>query len=80
MTRDEIVAAALELSVDDRAALAMELLEATGFDDDVEAAWAEEITRRVAEIDEGRVQMIPVEQVFEGLRRQSRELRSRRAG
>jgi putative addiction module component (TIGR02574 family) len=34
------------------------------FDPAVEAAWAEEVKRRIDELDSGRVQGIPAEQVF----------------
>lgn len=56
---------AVELSESERAELAGLLLESlqTEPDPDVEAAWAEEIERRVRDIDEGRVQTIPWEQV-----------------
>jgi len=56
---------AVELTESERAELAGLLLESlqTEPDPDVEAAWAEEIERRVRDIDEGRVQTIPWEQV-----------------
>lgn len=56
---------AIELSESERAELAGLLLESlqTEPDPEFEAAWAEEIERRVRDIDEGRVQTIPWEQV-----------------
>lgn len=39
-------------------------LSLTDFDPKVEEAWADEVQRRVAELDSGRVQGIPAEQVF----------------
>ncbi|HYM62445.1 MAG TPA: addiction module protein [Thermoanaerobaculia bacterium] len=33
------------------------------FDEDIEAAWAEEVERRIREIDSGEVKTIPWEQV-----------------
>lgn len=80
MNRDEIKAAALTLPADERYALAWELLEDPEFAADVSPSWSDEINRRVAEIDAGQVEMIPAEQVFEGLRARSAELRMRRAG
>ena len=36
-------------------------------DPDVEAAWLEEVERRAAELDAGKVQCIPAEEVFRNL-------------
>jgi putative addiction module component (TIGR02574 family) len=64
MTPDasDLLKKALALPPEARAALAGSLLES--LDDDpsdpgVEAAWDEEIKRRIEEIDSGKVQMIP---------------------
>lgn len=60
---DSVRAAALQLSSEARASLAAELIES--LDDmedapeDVEAAWAEEVARRLAEIDAGAVTPVP---------------------
>ena len=56
---------AAELSERDRAELAGMLIESLEEppDEGVEAAWAEEIERRVREIDNGTVKTIPWEQV-----------------
>ena len=80
MNRDEIKAAALTLSEDERHALAWELLEDAGLAPEVSAAWENEIGRRIAEIDAGQVEMIPAEQVFAELQARSAALRMRRAG
>jgi putative addiction module component (TIGR02574 family) len=58
-----------ELSEEDRAALAGLLIESLEGepDEDVEAAWAVEIERRVADLDSGRVKTIPWEQVRQRL-------------
>lgn len=40
-----------------------------GFDLENDQAWAEEIDRRIAEIDGGQVQCIPADEVFAGLRK-----------
>lgn len=60
---ETVRAAALQLSSEARASLAAELIES--LDDveevaeDVEAAWAEEVGRRLAEIDAGTVTPVP---------------------
>jgi len=60
---------ASELSEEDRAALAGLLIESLEGepDTDVEAAWAAEIEKRVAELDAGTVKSIPWEQVRQRL-------------
>jgi putative addiction module component (TIGR02574 family) len=63
MKRDaaEILKEALALPTEARAALAGSLLEslATDVDEDAEAAWAAEVNRRVAELDNSAVKTIP---------------------
>ncbi len=62
----EILRKALALPPDERAALAGSLLESLDEhppDPGVEAAWSEEIKRRIEEIDSGKVQLIPYEEV-----------------
>jgi putative addiction module component (TIGR02574 family) len=59
---DEVLAEALQLPVGTRAALAGELissLDGAEPSEDVEGAWAEEIRRRLAEIDAGTVSAVP---------------------
>ncbi len=62
---EELYREAVELSECERAELAGLLLESLDSepDADVEAAWAEEIERRVREIESGKVQTIPWAQV-----------------
>jgi putative addiction module component (TIGR02574 family) len=57
----EILKDALALPIEARAALAGSLLESLDaeVDENVEADWAAEITRRVAELDSGAVKTIP---------------------
>ncbi len=52
---------ALQLSPEARATLAASLLESLeeGVDEDVEAAWAAEITKRIQELDTGAVTPVP---------------------
>jgi putative addiction module component (TIGR02574 family) len=62
----ELLKKALALPPEARAALAGSLLESLDdepADEGVEAAWKEEIKRRIEEIDSGKVQMIPYEEV-----------------
>jgi putative addiction module component (TIGR02574 family) len=62
----ELLKKALALPPEARAALAGSLLESLDNDraeEGVEAAWSEEIKRRIEEIDSGKVQMIPYEEV-----------------
>jgi putative addiction module component (TIGR02574 family) len=68
-TFTEVWKEAADLSEADRAALAGLLIESLEGepDHDVEAAWAAEIERRVADLDSGRVQGIPWEQVRQRL-------------
>jgi putative addiction module component (TIGR02574 family) len=56
---------AAELSEGDRAELAGLLIESLEGEPDtgVEAAWAEEVERRVRQVDAGEVELIPWEQV-----------------
>ena len=62
----ELLKKALALPPEARAALAGSLLESLDdepADEGVEAAWDEEIKRRIEEIDSGKIQMIPYEEV-----------------
>lgn len=69
-TLDEILRAALDLPPDARARLAGELLESLDGPEqtEIDTAWAEEIERRIRDIDEGRVKLIPGEEVLAELR------------
>jgi putative addiction module component (TIGR02574 family) len=62
----DILKKALALPPEARAALAGSLLESLDEhppDPGIEAAWSEEIKRRIEEVDSGKVQMIPYEEV-----------------
>ena len=67
----ELKAKAQALPESQRAELALALLESLdGPDDpDVDQAWADEIERRVGEIERGEVELIPGDEVFAKLRR-----------
>lgn len=69
-TVEELASQAISLNPEDRACLA-DLLLASLPDDseaDVVAAWDEEIRLRVAEVEDGTVELIPAEQVHAELR------------
>jgi len=63
-TADSILGTALSLPADDRARIAAELIASLdeGEDADVEAAWAAEIDRRIAEIESGEVETVSWEE------------------
>jgi putative addiction module component (TIGR02574 family) len=68
-TLEQVTEEALNLSPPDRAALTRVLIEAldAGPAEDpaeIEAAWDQEISRRLQEIDSGKVKLIPAEEVF----------------
>jgi len=67
---EELSRKARALSPEDRVRLAEELL-ATVQEQDaaVEAAWDEEIRRRIEEIDSGKAKLIPADEVFAEVRR-----------
>ncbi len=59
---EHVLAAALRLSPNARATVVAELLDSLedgDFHQDVEAAWADEIRKRLAEIDAGEVTTVP---------------------
>lgn len=61
MDAKQLLTEALLLSPEARAALAGELIQSldTRVDDDAEAAWSEEIRRRLDQIDEGTAKTVP---------------------
>ncbi len=67
---EKIIEQALQLSPKDRAVIAEHLISSleTITDSGVEAAWQQEIQRRVMEIEKGEVACIPWEEVRERLR------------
>jgi putative addiction module component (TIGR02574 family) len=67
---EAILESALRLPEAERAALAVRLIDSLdpGADEDVEAAWGEEIRRRVDDLTQGRVQPIPWAEVWRRLR------------
>jgi putative addiction module component (TIGR02574 family) len=71
----ELLREASQLSENERAELAGRLIQSLEGppDPNVEATWAEEVERRIREIDEGKVETIPWEQVRAELFSRSRE-------
>jgi putative addiction module component (TIGR02574 family) len=61
MTIDELEAAALDLSVEERARLAQRLMASIGATDEIEAAWIEEAERRYEDLRTGRDTGLPLE-------------------
>jgi len=61
MDRDDILKAAMNLSIDDRALLANSLFDSLA-DGALDPEWAEEIERRIAAYDRGEVQSLSVEE------------------
>jgi putative addiction module component (TIGR02574 family) len=61
----ELLQQALALSDEERASLAYSLLDSldTPADENVEAAWNEEIARRIADLDSGKSKTVPWEEV-----------------
>jgi len=69
VTLEELEAQALKLSARERNELVHRLIasldgEPEGTPEEIAKAWAQEIARRVAEIDAGQTQLIPAEEVF----------------
>lgn len=68
--RSDILDEALQLSLEDRALMVSRLIESLDgeADEDVEAAWNEEIAKRLKEIDDGTAKMVPWEEVRRKMR------------
>lgn len=71
---EELSQRARELSAEDRARLAEDLLaslegEPTQPQAEVEAAWAQEVSRRAEEVRSGRAQTVPADEVYAETRR-----------
>jgi putative addiction module component (TIGR02574 family) len=66
-----VLQTALALPDSDRAEIAASLIRSldTETDEDVDAAWAAEIQRRIEAIDKGEVKLVPWDDVMEEMRR-----------
>ena len=69
---EEILAEALNLDTRDRANVAAKLLASLDGEpeEEVEAAWAAEVARRIEEIETGRVELVPWEDVESRIERE----------
>jgi putative addiction module component (TIGR02574 family) len=67
-TLHALEAAALLLPPEERARLAERLIASLDRDPEVAAAWDEEIRRRIEELDAGRLESLPAEEVFKEAR------------
>jgi len=68
-TQLEILEAeALKLAPGERAALAQRLLTSLDGDAEIEEAWAAEIERRIADVESGAVQVIPIAEALAQVR------------
>lgn len=70
---EDLIAHALELAPPDREELIRALIasidgEPEGTPEEIALAWDEEIERRIADLDSGRVKTIPAEEVFAEIR------------
>lgn len=67
----ELSQRARELSPEDRARLAEELLASlgNGLEPEVDAAWDEELRKRIADVESGAVKLVPADEVFARVRR-----------
>ena len=67
---DELSRKARALPPEERIRLAEELISSVqDSDEEIEAAWAEEIERRLEEVENGTAKLIPAEEVFADIRR-----------
>jgi len=73
-TVESILAQAMQMPAQDRAAIAERLISSldTETDWDVEIAWQQEVQRRVDEVERGEVVCLPWEQILQQLRKNSR--------
>jgi putative addiction module component (TIGR02574 family) len=70
-TLSDLKKKAAQLPEQERAELALSLIESLDgpADADVEKAWAQEIERRVRQVEKGEAELIPAEEVFARIRR-----------
>ncbi len=68
LTYQQVAQAAMQLSSDERVDLAEKLWVSVDTPEAIAAAWDEEITRRVAQLDAGEVETVSADEVFAELR------------
>jgi putative addiction module component (TIGR02574 family) len=80
MSTDDLLAEALRLSREERARIAAELLSSLEeMDEDVVAAWADELLRRSTDVREGRVSPVSWTTTREAILTELTDRRARRA-
>jgi putative addiction module component (TIGR02574 family) len=69
-TNDRVIEEALSLPADARLSLIQKLLTSLNLpiDEEIDRIWAEEAERRVSQIEEGKVKLVPGEEVFAKIR------------
>lgn len=65
---EKLEADALKLTPDERATLAQRLLGSLEDDAEIQEAWAVEVERRIAEVESGAVQLIPIAEALSQVR------------
>ena len=65
---EKVRSEALRLPLHERARLAEELIASLDEDAEVDAAWAQEIQRRIAEVESGAVELVDADEVMARLR------------
>jgi putative addiction module component (TIGR02574 family) len=65
---EAIEAEALKLTSGERAALAQRLLASLDEDAEIEDAWAAEVARRIADVENGTVKVIPIDEALARVR------------
>lgn len=69
MKTQELIAQINDLPIDQRAEIASQILQGLNAPDpEIEKAWMDEVDRRMAEVDSGKVKMIPGEEVMKRLK------------
>ncbi len=74
-TNDRVIEEALSLPADARLNLIEKLLMSLNLptDEEIDRLWAEEAERRVSQIEEGKVKLVPGEEVFAKIRAKYRK-------
>lgn len=69
-TNDRVIEEALSLPADVRLSLVEKLLTSLNLpiDEEIDRLWAEEAERRVSQIEEGKIKLVPGEEVFARIR------------
>jgi putative addiction module component (TIGR02574 family) len=69
-TNDRVIEEALSLPADIRLSLVEKLLTSLNLpiDEEIDRLWAEEAERRVSQIEEGKIKLVPGEEVFDRIR------------